>query len=129
MKILLGTHQQIPDDFAAYSSGFWSHYKGLTWCYVVDSLGAHLTFDLYVWNSATEQKALLASFDDNDGTLLSRILDTGEGAPELLVEEIMGNWLVKTHRPPIHVREEMFARLSDWILYWRKRAANDSLMP
>jgi hypothetical protein len=48
MKTLLGTQQQIPDDLAAYSSGSWSRYQGLTWCYVVDAIGTRLSFDLYL---------------------------------------------------------------------------------
>jgi hypothetical protein len=123
VKTPLGTQQRIPDDLAAYSSGSWSHYEGLTWCYVVDTIGTRLSFNLFLWNTATEQKALLASFDDKDGTILARIVDAGDGAPELIAEEIMRTCLAKTRRPPNYVREEMCARLADWIRYWRSRTA------
>jgi hypothetical protein len=126
MIIPVGTQQQIPDDLSVYSSGSWSRYEGLTWCYVVDTIGARLGFDLFLWNPVTEHRALLASFEDNDGALLTRVLDVDDGTPELLVEQIMRRWLPKAHGPPAHVCEEMCARLDDWIRYWRARPASSA---
>jgi hypothetical protein len=119
LKMLLGTQQRIPDDLLVYSSGSWSHYEGLTWCYVVDTIGSCVSFDLYLWNTATERKTNLASFDDTDSTLLACILDVDGDAPELLANDIMHRRLANTDRPPAHVSEEMFARLVAWISYWR----------